>query len=327
MSRYRFLVVVVACGLSCSLAAGCQQQPNARERVLPTTFSTPTTPARTDAVASDSEDDAGWSRPQPSMAEPTPAAATTPTTPSPTPPPLPEPQPPPARPAWLGTRVLPLRGDGFGEVQPTPPELVDRRLAPATALPPPPDGAFRVTIDPVPGDVVARSTWSPACPVALEDLRYLTLTYWGLDERPHTGELLVAAAVAEDLGRVFARLYETRFPIEQMLVVTQAELDAAPTGDGNNTTAFVCRPTTGGTSWSQHAYGLAVDVNPFHNPYELGDLVLPELASAYTDRAWQRPGMIVAGDAVTDAFAAIGWGWGGAWSSSTDTMHFSANGR
>jgi hypothetical protein len=30
---------------------------------------------------------------------------------------------------------------------------------------------------------------------------------------------------------------------------------------------------------------------------------------------------------VTEAFAAIGWGWGGTWRSSTDTMHFSATGR
>ena len=35
---------------------------------------------------------------------------------------------------------------------------------------------------------------------------------------------------------------------------------------------------------SQHAYGLAIDVNSFQNPYVKGDLVLPELASAYLDR-------------------------------------------
>ena len=67
------------------------------------------------------------------------------------------------------------------------------------------------------------------------------------------------------------------------------------------------------SGWSEHAYGRAIDINPFHNPYERGDVVLPELASAYLDRGNVRPGMIVAGDAVTQAFAAIGWGWGGEW--------------
>ena len=78
--------------------------------------------------------------------------------------------------------------------------------------------------------------------------------------------------------------------------------------------------------WSTHAYGLAVDLNPFQNPYRRGDLVLPELASAYLDRGRVRPGMIRPGDVVTKAFAAIGWTWGGTWRSPTDSMHFSATG-
>ena len=69
-----------------------------------------------------------------------------------------------------------------------------------------------------------------------------------------------------------------------------------------------------------------VDINPFHNPYLKGDLVLPELASAYIDRTDVRPGMIQPGDVVVEAFAAIGWAWGGDWNSLKDWMHFSASG-
>ncbi|MDP8970585.1 MAG: M15 family metallopeptidase [Actinomycetota bacterium] len=237
------------------------------------------------------------------------------------------PRPTATRPPWLGTRVLPRRPDGFGQVQPTPPELRDRRLPSPDLLPPPVGDRYAATIQAVPGEVVARSTWSPACPVALEDLRYLTVTFWGFDQRRHTGELLVHASVAEDVVGVFRRLHEARFPIEEMRVVSPIELQAPPTGDGNNTTAFVCRPVTAGSSWSQHAHGLAVDVNPFLNPYVKRDLVVPELASAYADRSWQRPGMVVAGGEVTVAFAAIGWRWGGNWHSAKDWMHFSRDGR
>ncbi|MGH8929195.1 MAG: M15 family metallopeptidase [Egibacteraceae bacterium] len=236
-------------------------------------------------------------------------------------------QPTTERPPWLGTRVLPTGPDGFGEVRPTPGELRDRQLPPPDGQPPADGDEFSSTIDPVPRRVVERSTWSPRCPVAVEDLRYLTLSFWGFDQHPHRGEMLVHASVAKDVAAVFRRLYDARFPIEEMRVVTLAELDAPPTGDGNNTTAFVCRATTGGTSWSQHAYGLAVDVNPFHNPYVKGGLVLPELASSYADRGWRRPGMIFADDEVTGAFASIGWGWGGGWSNTKDWMHFSRNGR
>jgi hypothetical protein len=244
------------------------------------------------------------------------------------------PDPEPAlRPAWLGTRVLTLAADGHGERQPTPPELVDRRFPPGPIpVPrppgPPADGTFRGTLGPVPAAIVARSTWHEGCPVALADLRYLTVTFTGFDGQHHTGELIVHVDVADATLEVFAALHAARFPLEEVRVIAAAELTAPPTGDGNVTSAFVCRPTVGGSRWSDHAYGRAIDVNPFHNPYVRGDLVLPELASAYTDRSEVRPGMIVAGDAVTAAFRAVGWNWGGAWTgSAVDPMHFSRSGR
>jgi hypothetical protein len=133
--------------------------------------------------------------------------------------------------------------------------------------------------------------------------------------------------VADDVVSVFRRLYAAAYPIEEMRLPTTADLDAPPTGDGNNTAAYVCRPVRGSRVLSAHAYGLAIDVNPFMNPYVKGDLVLPELASAYLDRGWRRPGMIRRGDPVAAAFADVGWTWGGNFRSVSDPMHFSANGR
>ena len=178
----------------------------------------------------------------------------------------------------------------------------------------------------VPADVLARSTWQPRCPVAAADLRYLTMSFWGYDNRQHTGEMIVNARVADAVTRVFGHLYDARFPLEEMRVVAAAELTAPPTGDGNNTTAFVCRSAVGRTRWSAHAFGLAIDVNPFCNPYTRGNLVLPELSSSYLDRANVRPGMIEPGDVVVRSFAAIGWSWGAEWRSPKDIQHFSARG-
>jgi hypothetical protein len=229
------------------------------------------------------------------------------------------------RPDWLGTRVLPAREDGLGEVQDTPPELVDRRFPPPDAKPV--DDEFIATIEEVPADVLARSTWHDECPVGLDELRYLTMTFWGFDDRTYAGEMIVHAEVADDVVGAFEQMYDARFPIEEMRVIAPEELDAPPTGDGNTTTAFVCRDATLGDTWSQHAYGLAIDINPFHNPYERGDAVLPELASAYLDRDRDLPGMIQPGGPVTQAFGALGWGWGGQWNSLKDYMHVSQNGR
>jgi hypothetical protein len=226
----------------------------------------------------------------------------------------------------VGAHPLPRRPDGFGEVLPTPPELVNRSLPTRDFLPPPVGDAYASNIETVPSDVLARSTWQPACPVKAADLRYVTLSFWGFDGRAHTGELLVNRTGAQALVTVFGKLFAARFPIEQMRITSPADLDAAPTGDGNDTSAFVCRPVRGESNWSAHAYGLAVDVNPFCNPYTKGSLVLPELASAYLDRSRVRPGMVRAGGPVVRDFAAAGWSWGGAWKSPTDRMHFTATG-
>jgi hypothetical protein len=226
----------------------------------------------------------------------------------------------------VGARPLPLRPDGFGTVLPTPAELIDRRLPTIDRLPPPVSATYESTSVPVPPEVLTRSTWTAGCPVRRERLRYLTMSFWGFDDRPHTGEMLVRVDVAQDVVDVFGQLFEARYPIEEMRVVALPELTLPPTGDGNNTTGFVCRRARGQTRFSAHAQGLAIDVNPFHNPFQRGGLVLPELASAYRDRNTVRPGMITDADIVVRTFGSIGWAWGGWWSMPLDPMHFSATG-
>lgn len=223
---------------------------------------------------------------------------------------------------------MPLRRrpDGFGMVRSTPPALVNRRLTTTDRLPPPTSTSFTSTISPVPPQVLARSSWKPACPVNPSQLRYLTMSFRGFDARAHTGEMLVNADVAQAVVGVFKRLFAAGFPIEEMGITPEAELNLPPTGDGNNTEGFVCRQTRGQTHWSAHAYGLAIDLNPFDNPYVKGDLVVPELASSYLDRDWVRSGMALEGGPAVTAFEAAGWKWGGRWPGPVDFMHFSTNG-
>ena len=269
--------------------------------------------------------------PEPSQpVDPTPALPS-PTSPSPSVTPDPGTTPP----AWLGQRALPRTANGLGEIRPTPVELRDRRFTLPDQMDPLPGDGFASRIEPVPDDVLDRSSWSDECPVDADDLRWVRLAFWGFDDRRHTGELLVNADSAGAMVRVFGQLYAARFPIEEMRITRAEELDAEPTGDGNNTGVFLCRPVHGTTMWAQHAYGRAVDINPFQNPYIRppaakgvpGDMLIPELAAAYLDRSRNAPGMINPGDTVVRAFAAVGWEWGGDWQQAKDYMHFSANGR
>jgi hypothetical protein len=175
--------------------------------------------------------------------------------------------------------------------------------------------------------------WHARCPVALSGLRLLTVRHWGFDGRPHTGQLVVGAQFADPLARVFRRLYDLRFPIRHMHLVDMYGPESARPRDGDVTGAFECRqavpsPCTGGTAtgtWSEHAYGAAIDLNPRENPYVGCGRTRDRTRRTYLDRSRLRPGMVT--PAVVQAFRAIGWGWGGDWSGSTkDYMHFSATG-
>ncbi len=221
--------------------------------------------------------------------------------------------------------------EGDVVVQPTPVGLQNRQLPTKPRLAPPASDAYEFSVQPLEGDALQRSTWNELCPVPTTSLRYVAVSFWGFDGLHHSGELIVAANEADNVVGVFRRLHAIRFPIEEMRIVTPSDVVALRTGDGNNTPSYVCRLVTGGTRFSEHALGLAIDINSFQNPYQRGEEVIPALASSYLDRTNVRPGMIVPGDAVGDeviaAFADIGWEWGGDWNSLKDYQHFARNNR
>jgi len=172
-----------------------------------------------------------------------------------------------------------------------------------------------------------RWSWRPGCPVGLADLRLLRVDHWGFDRRVHRGELVVHRDQARLLLGVMQRLFRLGYPIRRMRLVDDYRADDDRSMAANNTSAFNCRPVAGTSRWSEHAYGRAIDVNPVQNPYVAGRHVSPPAGRRYADRAGRAPGMIRAGDAVVRAFAAAGWGWGGAWRTARDYQHFSASGR
>src|SRR5690606_23153553 len=141
-------------------------------------------------------------------------------------------------------------------------------------------------------------SWRPGCPVGLDDLRLLALDHWGFGGRVDRGELGVHRDAAEALVGEFHRLFDARFPIERMEHFDVYGGDDDRSTMANNTSAFNCRRTTGGTRWSEHAYGTAVDINPVQNPYVSRGRVLDPAAAPYVDRTNHDPGTIHPGDVV-----------------------------
>jgi hypothetical protein len=181
-------------------------------------------------------------------------------------------------------------------------------------------------VEPVTQEQLGAS-WHEGCPVAPGDLRLLTIPYIGFDGQVHAGQMVVHADVAVSVVQVFRTLYDAKFPIEKMELVTEYGADDDQSTMANNTSGFNCRRITEGSEWSQHAYGKAIDIDPVQNPYVYADgHVLDPAAEPYLDRSNTDPGVIHDGDVVVDSFAAIGWGWGGDYDTRKDYQHFSKTG-
>lgn len=171
------------------------------------------------------------------------------------------------------------------------------------------------------------SSWHPGCPVGLKKLRLLTLSHWGYDGEVHTGRLVIRYGQAHEVLGVLERLFNAGFPIKRMQRVDAFDGSDAKSMKANNTSGFNCRYVAGTTTWSQHAYGRAIDMNPVQNPWvSSSGKVVPKRGEPYADRSKSHPGMIKGEGPVVEAFADIGWEWGGFWSSSKDYMHFSLTG-
>ena len=170
-------------------------------------------------------------------------------------------------------------------------------------------------------------SWRPGCPVHLRDLRLLTVSHWRFDGRSRQGRLVVHRDVARELLAVFRDLHAARFPIRRMVPVDAYGGSDFRSIEADNTSAFNCRYVEGTGRWSEHAYGRALDVNPIENPFVSGGRTSHPASVPYLDRSRRRPGMAVEGGALVRAFDAIGWGWGGRWTSVSDYQHFSGSGR
>jgi D-alanyl-D-alanine carboxypeptidase len=165
-----------------------------------------------------------------------------------------------------------------------------------------------------------------------DELRLVTLPYLNFKGETETGQLIVHERVAEDVRRIFVQLHQDKsYLIERMqLIDTYGGNDRASMA-ANNTSAYNCRLVSGSKRLSNHALGLAIDVNPLINPYVWKRGTSPPGGKPWdTPRERQaarnKPGMIMAESAITISFKKAGWGWGGDWQGTKDYQHFSLDG-
>lgn len=158
--------------------------------------------------------------------------------------------------------------------------------------------------------------------ISRADLRLVYVIYNNLEGEEEAGVLCVHKAIADDIKDIFYELYLVKYPIAKIQLVDYYGGDDDMSMLANNTSGFNYRVVAGSDKLSNHAYGLAVDINPLMNPYVTSRGIFPPEGEIYTDRALAIPGMVLKDDACYVAFTSRGFRWGGDWVNSKDYQHF-----
>ncbi|MCQ2549061.1 MAG: M15 family metallopeptidase [Lachnospiraceae bacterium] len=167
------------------------------------------------------------------------------------------------------------------------------------------------------------------CTVPYEDLRYLQILYFNFEHQEALGEIICNKAIASDLLDIFYELYLNEYELERVELVDEYDGDDLKSMEANNTSCFNYRVVEGTTTLSKHALGLAIDINPFYNPYIVfnkngsgEDYISPAGSEIYVDRSKSFPYKIDENDICYKLFIAHGFTWGGNWNSTKDYQHF-----
>ena len=187
-------------------------------------------------------------------------------------------------------------------------------------------------------DMIKKNIWSSNCPVSLDRLNLLRVSYIDFDgNEKHNGAIIVHDVVADHVLSIFKELYDKKFPIASINLINEYDGNDEKSMEHNNSSAFNCRNISNSKLPSIHSFGLAIDINPQQNPYLLTEYepgkthipVFPALGMQYLNRTNIRAGMVESviddnsRETVIDIFHKHGFTiWGGSWNFPIDWHHF-----
>jgi len=165
--------------------------------------------------------------------------------------------------------------------------------------------------------------------ISLDDLSYVGVLYNDFEGNIQKGELICNDSIALDLVEIFEELYRNNYQFEEISLIDKYDGDDTLSMEHNNTSCFNYRIVDGTDHLSKHAYGLAIDINPFYNPYVVFNkdgsgetYISPTGSEAYADRSKDFPYKIDENDLCYKLFKEHGFTWGGNWNSCKDYQHF-----
>ncbi|MFC2130424.1 M15 family metallopeptidase [Bacteroidota bacterium] len=153
----------------------------------------------------------------------------------------------------------------------------------------------------------------------IDSICLLDVKYYSFDGKLHKGQLVIHKAVKENVKEIFDLILKTKFPVNKVVPIVKYDWSDDASMDDNNTSAFCYRFIAGTKRFSNHAFGRAVDINPFNNPVVYSNGRISPKGAKYKPKA---SGTFSEKHPVVKAFLEKGWRWGGNFNSFKDYHHF-----
>ena len=188
------------------------------------------------------------------------------------------------------------------------------------------DGFYQETLSDTLIERITGSSYHENDDISLDQLRFLHVLYYDFNNEIKDGELICNKQIADDLLEIFSTLYDNAYQIDKIQLIDVYDADDDLSCADDNTACFNYRVVAGSTTLSKHALGMAIDINPFYNPYVTypngKERISPAGSEVYADRSNDNPHMIRKGDLCYQLFIDHGFTWGGEWKSLKDYQHF-----
>ena len=151
----------------------------------------------------------------------------------------------------------------------------------------------------------------------IDKLKLITVHYVSTDGRIHRGQILANSDITDDLSEMFDFMLLHDFVVEKAIPIVRYNWDDSLSMDDNNSYSFCYR----NASYSKHAVGMAIDINPRFNPvrWKIGNRP-NEPEGAVMDTTVN--GTFFSGHPVVEEFRKRGFRWGHSFSKYYDDHHF-----
>lgn len=153
----------------------------------------------------------------------------------------------------------------------------------------------------------------------LDSLLLMTVEYYSFDKKLHQGQILVHKLIKDDVKVFFEKAKSMRFPIKSVIPIVKYNWSDEASMEANNSSAFNFRKVEGSDRLSNHAYGLAIDINPFQNPVIYSNGRISPKGAEYKPEA---DGTFTEDHPLVKEMIRRGMRWGGSWTSMKDYHHF-----